>query len=739
MNNNLNGQIENARGGLVATDMPVQQAPPQSMQGLGGLFANSSTAMQAQKPPEPVELLVAQAELSEEQELSLKTLKKKELEKIMAAVQRCKKIADDYYTSKVEPEIRKREENYEASEAMFRKKFPVISEFSKWRSRDIKTVIDWIMPGLIEVFTGSDDPVDIKGATVDNDDNAKKVQQLLKYQLERKNSYFSFLKAALTYALKVNLGIAKVHWLRNEKRETYELMWDLNDYQTFDVITAAVESGKCEIVSVEKLDGPNEYYKIIFEKIIVSANHPVVESLPPSEFRFTPEATNVQECKFVAHRKVVQGDYLKRKELEGVYRNVDEALEKSGDTDPTSSEAEKNNELSSVRKKLSDSDKASKSVELYECYIKVDYNNDGVLENLIVHCVGDTPLSVQRNDFDLVPFFPACGEYDPCMIFPKEGYTDGLEQLQDLKTALVRQVIIAVAKNNIPQKYIGPGVDFDALLSGEEIILVDDEGGVKPADAVYMPPPINISPLTMELVQYAQSEIESQSGSTKYNQGLDSNSLNKTATGITAIMGAADKRIKLLAKQLAENFVVPMFKYIILLNQHYAEPEQLFRLGDANVSIKREELDIDYDFIINVGAGAGTKEMQQQQLMIIINQLYPLLEARGVADSTSLYNIFKDLLEKMGLRNTTNYSIDPESEKGQQMKQQMQQQAQQAQQMQLQALHEKAKMDLEKAKLQRVSVPYDSLPVDAKLQLLNFFGMQSSPQSVAAQEVINNA
>lgn len=731
MNNNLNGQIESARSGLV--DNMSESATVKPAIGNAALFGNAP----AQQVENPIDVLTAQAQLAKEETVSLKTLKKKEVDKIMAAVENGRKIADDYYLSKVEPEIRRREENYEASEEMFRKKFPVLSESSKWRSRDIKTVIDWIMPGLIEAFTGSDDPVDIKGVNVEDDDNAKKIQQLLKYQLERKNSYFSFLKASLHNALKVNLGIAKVHWNRSEKREAYEMMWDLNDYQTFDAINAAVESGKCEISDIKKLDGPNDFYRITFDKIIVSANHPVVESLPPSEFRFTPEATNIQECKFVAHRKVVQGDYLKRKEVEGVYQNVSEALEKSGDTRPTSSEAEKNNELLSVRNKLSDSDLASKSVNLYECYVRVDYNNDGIYENLIVHCVGDTLLSVQKNDFDLVPFFPACGEYDSCMIFPKEGYTDGLEQLQDLKTALVRQVIIAVAKNNIPQKYVNSVVDIDALLAGEEIIVVNDKNN--PSDSVYIPQPINISPLTMDLVQYAQNEIESQSGSTKYNQGLDSNSLNKTATGITAIMGAADKRLKLVAKQLAENFIVPMFKYMILLNQRYAEPEQLIRLGNDSVNISRDELDIDYDFIINVGTGAGTKEAQIQYLMILISQIFPALEARGVADANSLYSIAKDLLEKMGLRNTANYAIDPTSEQGMKKQAQMQQAAQQAQQMQVQALEMKQKTDLEKAKLQRVSVPYDSLPQDAKLQLLNFFGINTTPNQIAVQEVINNA
>ena len=109
---------------------------------------------------------------------------------------------------------------------------------------------------------------------------------------------------------------------------------------------------------------------------------------------------------------------------------------------------------------------------------------------------------------------------------------------------------MAVGKNNRPQRFVAEqNVDLNALVDGDEIIPVRDGN---PAESVMISPHIPIDPSTMTLVQYAQNEIESQSGSTRYNQGLDSNSLNKTASGIASIMGAADKKMKLLARIFAE-------------------------------------------------------------------------------------------------------------------------------------------------------------------------------------------
>ena len=56
---------------------------------------------------------------------------------------------------------------------------------------------------------------------------------------------------------------------------------------------------------------------------------------------------------------------------------------------------------------MSDNDNASMEVELYEGYLQVDYNNDGIYENIIVHAIGDEPIRIATNDFDFPPFFVA--------------------------------------------------------------------------------------------------------------------------------------------------------------------------------------------------------------------------------------------------------------------------------------------------------------------------------------------
>lgn len=681
----------------------------------------------------PMDILKGQSE-TKNQEVSLDTLSKKQKDKILASFINCRKVAKSHYETVVEPALKERREIYEADAEHYDKVFPQLSESCRWTSKDVEVVCDCILPGLMESFTGTEYPLSVKGVNVEDDEIAEKIQQLITYQLERKNSYQPWVHAQLITALKENWSIAKVWWKREEKHTDMEMMLSVDDNDSIIALTNAANMGQLIIKSMTPLEEAPDLMKVVYTQIEVKANHPVVEYLPSSEFRYTPDAPEIHDCKFVAHRKIVTGDYLKRREIDGVYKNIDKALEEydEGDTSATSLDMDNDLERSQKTNRPDDEDNASKEVELYEAYINVDYNNDGVAEKLIVHAVGDNLIRVAENDFDIPPFFICCSEYNPNAVFPKRSMAERFEQQQDLKTAMIRQVIINTSKNNAPRQYVNEQrVDMDALQAGDE--LIPTQGN--PAELVFVPPSLPLSSVTMELIQYAQNEIEAQSGSTRYNQGLDSNSLNKTATGVTAIMGAAEKRNKLIARAIAERFFIPIFKFMILLNQKFMEDEQLVRLTNKNVSIRKEDLDIDYDLVVNVGQGAGTREAQIQYLMYVLQSLYPQLVSQGIANSKSFYNLACKLLEALGLRDTTPYLLDPDSEEAKQAAAQAQQQAADAQ---AEALKNSLALTAAKVAMPRVAIQFESLPADVRQQYIaEKFGIETTEKNIAEQDEFN--
>lgn len=583
--------------------------------------------------------------------ISLDTLTPKEIDRIMEEFRRQKARAEDHYTSRIEPRLNHRREVCRASREHYRAKFPRLSESSDWTSRDVKTAIDWILPLLLEAFCSSDDAVTVQGVGAEDDESARRVQALLKYQLERKNRYFTFLSNVFRSALEVNLGVAKVYWHREETSSPDAVLLGARDRDGWLALRRQSSDGTIRIRRITELAHGD--LRAEFDRITVRANYPVLEYLPPSEFRYTPDGLTIADAAFRAHRKIVTADYLYRQAQNGIYQNVEAAL--SASSLPIATAFEHRADPARAAD-LSGGQGAARRVELYEGYLAVDYNGDGIAEKLIVHAVGDVPVRIALNELGEAPFFTCAAEPDPNASFGENGFADNLEQLQDLKTALVRQIIINIAKNNAPRQFIDERtVDMDALLAGDEYIPVSGEL----ASSVYCPPALPLSAATMELIQYAQTEIESQSGSTRYNQGLDAASLNHTATGITTIMGAADKRVRLLARSIAESFLIPLVRFIIRLNQKFLAPSTVCRLLGETITIDRSDLDPDYDLIVSVGQGLATKEAEARYLVLLIEKLYPLLAQQGVVRRDNWYHSAKELLEKLGIKNTARFLTEP--------------------------------------------------------------------------------
>ena len=210
-------------------------------------------------------------------------------------------------------------------------------------------------------------------------------------------------------------------------------------------------------------------------------------------------------------------------------------------------------------------------------------------------------------------------------------------------------------------------------------------------------------------------------------------------------MGAADKKIKLIARLLAETAWIPIVKFLILLCQKFIDEGQIVRLMNRDVALRREDLNLDYDLVVNVGQGAGTKEAEIQYLMVLINQLYPVLQQVGIVNASSWYKITKELLERMGIRSTANFLLDPESPEYQQMQAQQQQAQQKAEQKQdalTQAQLQLKEQDIKAKTLAKLNARLAELPIDAQIQALQQIGIQTTPQSFTQQQAmqtINNA
>lgn len=559
--------------------------------------------------------------------------------------------AEAYQQSIIQPTVRERYNIYYADKEYYSHKFPILSKTSSLVSTDVADTIEWALPSLMKVFTGSDEVITIQGVTEEDDQNAEVMQSLLVYQLQRQNKFFPILYNWIKDALITGMGIIKCYWERTEgyTPETAQL--------NADALKLLAQTG-VEITSVEGPDVMGDF-TVTWNSPYYIKNSPKLENILVSEFLYSPDAKNLEDANFVAHRKKVTMSHLRQKEREGIYANVDMVHPDNGPVSWITDQVEDVIGDHYTPLHNNQQDKAREEVTIYECYTKIDFNNDGILEDMIITIAGDVILRAEPNYMGRHPFFSISPTKDPHRIWVKRSYAELIGELQDMKVALTRQIVQNIALTNDPKMILAEdSINISDYIEGRKVIR--KKPGSSMGDVAMAMPVNQLSPQTFQFLEYLEGQKENRTGITRYNQGLDANSLNKTATGISAILGQSAQRLELVARMFAETGISELFRFMVSLNQKFVDQETVVRLTNKQLRISPDDLNGNFDLVVNAGISISTKESTIMTLQTMLTALMQT-QAAGIPIVTpqNIYNLFKKWIESAGFKNYNDYVTDP--------------------------------------------------------------------------------
>jgi hypothetical protein len=203
---------------------------------------------------------------------------------------------------------------------------------------------------------------------------------------------------------------------------------------------------------------------------------------------------------------------------------------------------------------------------------------------------------------------------------------------------------------------ISDRVNLDDMLTSRPGGIVRVEGDPGSGIMPLSHPPLPASSFGM--VEYMDSMKEKRTGITAYNQGLDSNSLNKTATGVAQIMNASQQRIELVARTFAETGVKELFKLVHHLVRTTLTKPDIIRLRNKWVEVDPREWKARKDLSISVGLGAGNKDQQLVHLTSIL-QMQKEAIAVGLTNPEKIYNALAKLTQNAGFKNPEEFWVNP--------------------------------------------------------------------------------
>ena len=386
-----------------------------------------------------------------------------------------------------------------------------------------------------------------------------------------------------------------------------------------------------------------------------------IENVPPEEFLIARNAKTIEEAHFTAHRK-----YITRSELVEMGFDAEEVKGLPTDNDQRYSEERTTRyedlDYNSLNRHTT-SDTANDQILIYECYIKLDEDEDGIAELRKVTVAGDSSYKILDNvPFDRQPFVSVTPILVPHRFYGR-SVSELVEDVQLVKSTIMRQLLDNMYLTNNNRVAVMDGqVNIDDLLTNRPGGIVRTK---QPPQSVIQP--LQSQPLNqqaMPLLEYLDVVREQRTGITRYSQGMDADSLNKTASGINQILTQAQLRVELICRVFAETGVKELFKKLLETVIKHETKEKIIRVNEQYVTMMPMEWINRCNVDIQVGLGTGSKE---QELVILNNILERQLQAINLQKSAAgpmvnlrnVHNTLTKLVEAAGLKNVETYFTDP--------------------------------------------------------------------------------
>ncbi len=200
------------------------------------------------------------------------------------------------------------------------------------------------------------------------------------------------------------------------------------------------------------------------------------------------------------------------------------------------------------------------TVEVYECYIRIDEDGDGLAElRRIVYCGSEI---LEDEECDYIPFHSICPIPIPHKFFG-QSLADRTMDIQLIKSTITRQSLdnLYLTNNNRVGAVDGQ-VNLDDLLNAT------------PGGIVRMKNPNALVPLQVQstfgqaqpMLAYMDEIQARRTGVTDAQNGLDPDVLsNVTAAAVAAMMKSNSGKLELIARVFAETGVKSLFKGILHL------------------------------------------------------------------------------------------------------------------------------------------------------------------------------
>ena len=548
-----------------------------------------------------------------------------------------------------------------------------VEERSQVVSRDVLEVIETALPQLLKVFVSGDEVVRFQARGPEDEDASEQETAAVNYYVMEKNDGFAIFYTWFKDSLLSKNGYIKIWWEEEDETET-------ENYQglTDDQLALMLQDERIEVIEHTSIPDPiaaqqmqaqmqqlqqaaqqdpraaqelqqhiqrmQGYQPPMIHDVKIAITETKgcikIDNVAPEDILVgvNTRTVSLQDASFVQHRAL-----MCKSEIEEQGWDLPESAKPENDSQAW--------EESNSRDLYDEEQQADVYGEylVKDTYVKVNG------ESLRLVIISNT--IVFQEEYEIIPF--AC--LTPHIMPHRHigmSYSDLAEDVQLIKSSLMRGQLDNMYLANNGRYAISDRVNLEDMLTSRPggVVRVQGEPGAAILPLQHAPFP----PTSFTMVEYMDNVKERRTGITAYNQGLDANSLNKTATGVQQIMQAAQQRIELVARTFANTGVKELFMLVHYLVRKYNTRPDIIRLRNEWVTVDPREWKERKDMAVSVGLGTGNKDQQLMHLSNLIGTQMQLLQAgMPVIQPRNIYETLRQIVINSGFKQPEMFVTDP--------------------------------------------------------------------------------
>lgn len=536
---------------------------------------------------------------------------------------------------------------------------PSLPNRSKATTSDIADAVETVLPDLLDIFTGGDDVLSFQPQNAEDEQQAQQETDYTQHVIFDDNDGFHTFLTWFKDALQVKTGIVKSWW---EAAPTV-------DPETFTGKTAmevdlAQQDGEVSELrpSEEQGDGLEPLYDFTLTRQGPDGRVRIM-AIAPNDFTVTRDTVKIKEAPYSAFKSRPRAQELI---ADGHDRDIIDTLPPYGQAKNQTEELARDTAGENDFPTGNDGpDRDRRVVEVVEHYVRA-LTPDGKIELWRVLTGGDESILIASEKVDRIPFAVITPYVVPHRFYG-ESVGDKLIETQRVRTALLRSALDSA--------YFALNQRHEVVMGGTNGWTLSDLLDNRPGNPVRVDTAGTINPLPgsnapfdyFGALEFMSTQAEQRTGIVRNAQGLNPDTLHDTASGAIALMGAAQRRVRMIARVFAETGVKDLFLDVHALLRKHASKQAVAKLRGQWVPVDPSGWSERNEVVVEVGVGSGGKEQRAAALGQVMSAQESLAKILGptaqqIVTLKNVYNTVMDATKAMGLKTGQSYWTDPGDE-----------------------------------------------------------------------------